>query len=77
MSTKTLSVKTVSTSRRTSSAVRPIARTDIREDVVRRARERIAAGFYDSPRVLDVAIGKMVEELGKRSRRSGREAKSR
>jgi hypothetical protein len=37
--------------------------TEVRRDVVARARRLIAAGAYDDPEVLEQALGRMIQRL--------------
>jgi negative regulator of flagellin synthesis FlgM len=37
---------------------------DIRQDVVSRIRAQIAAGTYETPEKMDVALGRLLDEIG-------------
>lgn len=40
---------------------------DVREDVIARARERIASGFYESPEVVDATVSALTREIDLRA----------
>ncbi len=38
---------------------------EMRPDLVRRVRAEIAAGTYDTPEKLDIALGRLIDRLGR------------
>lgn len=45
-------------------AVRAVESGEIRQDLVNRIRAQIAAGTYETPEKLDVAVERLLDEIG-------------